>query len=82
MAREPGKLEQGPGAPAGGGPGGLSARQADALGLVRRYYELSEELPSSGWLARRMTISSARARQHLDVLRRRGWLDRARLEKP
>ncbi len=59
----------------------LSERQAAVLALVQAYYGLSHELPSSGWLARRLTISPERARQHLGVLRRRGWLDRSRLEK-
>jgi DNA-binding GntR family transcriptional regulator len=57
----------------------LSERQQQVFDLARRYYGVSDELPSSGWLARRLAISPQRARQHLDILRSRGWLDPRRL---
>lgn len=59
----------------------LSERQRAVFDLTRRYFSLVEELPSSGLVARRLGMSPARARQHLDVLRTRGWLDPGRLRR-
>jgi hypothetical protein len=53
----------------------LSARQQTVVTLVTQYYAVAQELPSCGWLARRLSISRQRAYTHMETLRRRGWLD-------
>jgi hypothetical protein len=45
----------------------LTARQAEAAVLVRSYVEFAGELPSSGWLARRLNVSRQRAYQFLEL---------------
>jgi DNA-binding FadR family transcriptional regulator len=56
----------------------LSDRQQLALELVHQYVAVAHELPSSGWLARRLSISRKRAWEHLESLRVKRWLDRSR----
>jgi DNA-binding CsgD family transcriptional regulator len=57
-------------------PQELTARQREVAELVQRYHAAAQELPSCGWLARRLSISRERARQHMDALRAKRWLDR------
>jgi len=52
----------------------LSDRQREVVALVTRYVSVAREFPSSGWLSRRLNISPARARQHIDALRRKNSL--------
>ncbi len=54
----------------------LSARQQEVVTLVQRYVEAAHEMPSSGWLSRRLNVSPTRAKQHLATLRRKGWFER------
>jgi DNA-binding CsgD family transcriptional regulator len=67
MAREP--LKDLP-------PGALTPRQKEVARLVTDYYSVAGELPSAGWLARRLDISRQRALVHVETLRRKRWLDR------
>ncbi len=50
-------------------------RQQTVVALVTRYYEAADELPSSGWLARKLSISRQTAYRHLETARERGWLN-------
>lgn len=59
-------------------PPRLTDRQHEVVSLIAAYLAVAHEMPSAGWLARRLAISRQRAQQHLDVLRTRGWLDRSR----
>lgn len=55
----------------------LTDRQQAVFVLVEQYYAVAHEMPSSGWISRRMAISRKRAWQHLQALRDKGrWLDR------
>jgi len=49
----------------------LSDRQRQVVELVRDYAAAAGELPSSGWLARRLQISRQTAYDHLRRLARR-----------
>lgn len=51
----------------------LTERQQQVAVLVQRYKDAAEEMPSSGWISRRMNISTRRAKDHLEALRRKGW---------
>jgi DNA-binding CsgD family transcriptional regulator len=48
---------------------GFTDRQETAVAWVERYYEVAMELPSTGWLARRMSISRKRAWEHMAAIR-------------
>ncbi len=50
-------------------PSSLTTRQQDAAELVSSYMSVAREMPSSGWLARRMNISRQRAHRYLEVVR-------------
>lgn len=50
-------------------PETLTQRQREVASLVRDYVAVARELPSAGWLSRRMNISRERARQHIESLR-------------
>ena len=54
----------------------LTNRQRAVLLLVTQYRAVALEMPSAGWVARRLSISRQRAYTHIDQLRRRGWLTR------
>lgn len=54
----------------------MSDRQRAVVALVRNYRRVAEEMPSAGWLARRLGVSRQRARHHLETIRARGWLDK------
>jgi hypothetical protein len=47
----------------------LTERQRAVDQLVRAYVEVAHEMPSAGWLSRRLKISRERARQHLQAIR-------------
>jgi len=51
----------------------LTDRQRSVLRLVEEFAAVAGELPSAGYLARRLSISRRRAWTHLDNLRRKGW---------
>ena len=55
-------------------PAALTDRQQQVLVLVRQYQAVACELPSTGWLSRRLNISRQRALDHIGALRRKGWL--------
>jgi DNA-binding CsgD family transcriptional regulator len=52
----------------------LTARQRQVYELVSDYYRVAHEMPSMGWVSRRLQISRERARQHVEQLRNRGCL--------
>ena len=62
-------------------PDDLTNRQREVADLVARYVAVAHEMPSAGWLSRRMSISRERARQHLEAIRDKGWLTRREREK-
>lgn len=47
----------------------MTERQREAFALLRQYYALSNELPSTGWLSRRLNISRQRAHAIMESLR-------------
>lgn len=47
----------------------LTDRQRDVASLVQQYIAVAHEMPSAGWLSRRLNISRERARQHLEAIR-------------
>lgn len=49
----------------------LTTRQEEAARLVTEYLAAAKELPSTGWLSRRMAISRQRAHHYLAVVRER-----------
>jgi hypothetical protein len=51
--------------------GELTDRQREVLRLVQLYRAATQELPSAGWLSRRLRISRQRARDHLVTLRQK-----------
>lgn len=55
-------------------PAALTDRQQEVLTLVQRYQSVAHELPSAGWLSRRLNISRQKALFHVEALRRKGWL--------
>lgn len=58
----------------GTNPESLTARQTQALTLVREYYRVAQEPPSYGWLARRLGVSRQTAVEYVETLRRKRWL--------
>jgi hypothetical protein len=50
-------------------------RQHTVVTLVTRYYAAADEYPTSGWLARKLSISRQTAYRHLQTMRSRGWLE-------
>jgi biotin operon repressor len=56
-------------------PVALTDRQQTVLALVTSYYEVAREMPSSGWISRRLSISRKRAWEHVQALRGKHWLD-------
>lgn len=57
----------------------LTDRQQAVLVLVEQYYAAAHEMPSAGWLSRRLLISRKRAWQHVQALRDKGrWIDARR----
>lgn len=59
-------------------PNHLTVRQQEVADCVQRYVEAAHELPSAGWISRRLNISRERARQHMEALRDKGWFDKQR----
>jgi hypothetical protein len=57
-------------------PEELSPRQREAFTLIEAYYRVAREAPSYGWLGRQLGVSRQTAAEYIDVLRRKGWLDR------
>lgn len=57
-------------------PEELTDRQRQALTLVEAYYQVAQEAPSYGWLARRLGVSRQTAVEYISALRRKGWLGR------
>ncbi len=55
-------------------PAALTDRQRQVVELVTAYVTVAQELPSSGWLARRLQISRQTAHHHVATLRARGFL--------
>ena len=49
-------------------PGEITSRQREVLVLVRQYYAAAHELPSAGWLSRRLKISRATAHEHMAIV--------------
>ena len=54
----------------------LTPRQAEAVQLVERYYQAAGEMPSYGWLARRIAISRTSAYHLMARVRQRRKPDR------
>lgn len=54
-------------------PTPLTVRQQEVADCVKRYVDAAHELPSTGWISRRLNISRERARQHMEALRDKGW---------
>lgn len=54
----------------------LTARESEVAVLVSSYYTVARELPSAGWLARRLSISRKNAREHVVALRRKNWFQK------
>lgn len=52
-------------------PSDLTDRQREVLSLVRDYYHVARELPSAGWIARRLSISRATAHAHMEIVRQK-----------
>lgn len=52
----------------------LTERQAQVLDEITRYYRVSGEGPSLGYLARRIATGRHGVRCHLEALARKGWL--------
>lgn len=52
-------------------PGQLTDRQRQVVELVNAYVAVAHEPPSAGWIARRLSISRERARQHLEAIRQK-----------
>lgn len=50
-------------------PDELTDRQRDVATLVDQFLAVAHEMPSAGWLSRRLKISRERARQHLEAIR-------------
>jgi len=47
----------------------ITSRQLEVLTLVREYYAVAKELPSAGYLSRRLKISRQRAHAIMERLR-------------
>lgn len=47
----------------------ITARQREVLQLVQAYYAVALELPSTGWISRRLNISRQRAHALMERLR-------------
>jgi len=52
----------------------LTARQRDVLAIIVKFYEATAEPPSVLYVARRLSLSRAAVREHLEALYRKGWL--------
>lgn len=50
-------------------PDQLTDRQQTVSDLVEAYVAIAHEMPSAGWLSRRLDISRQRAQQHLEAIR-------------
>ena len=53
---------------------GLTCRQAQVLDAAAAYYAATGEPCSVSYLARRLALSRATVREHLEALARKGWL--------
>lgn len=60
--------------PAEHGTAPLSPRQAEVLRVIAHFYDATGEPPSALYVARRLTLSRAAVREHLQALCRKGWL--------
>jgi hypothetical protein len=47
----------------------LTDRERDVVRLVNAYVSVAQELPSAGWLSRRLAISRERARELMQSVR-------------
>lgn len=52
----------------------LTDRQAEILTEIRKYYEVTGEGCSAGYLSRRFHLTREGIRSHLAALSRKGWL--------
>lgn len=52
----------------------LTDRQQEVFRLVTDYYAVAHELPSTGWISRRLHISRQRAQVLLETLRSKHFL--------
>lgn len=52
----------------------LTNRQQQVFVLVHDYYSVAHEMPSTGWISRRLNISRQRAAVLLDTLRTKQFL--------
>lgn len=52
----------------------LAPRQRDVLTVIVRFYEATGEPPSVLYVARRLSLSRAAVREHIEALHRKGWL--------
>jgi len=57
---------------------GLTTRQREVATLIDRYVQAAGEMPSAGWLSRRLEVSRQTAHEHVQVLRRKQWFGRYR----
>lgn len=53
-------------------PPALTIRQRQAAALVENYVAVAQEMPSAGWLGRRLSISRQRARELMTSIERKG----------
>lgn len=65
-----------------GAPPPPTPREASVLALVRAYTESTGEPCSSGYIARRLGIKRQTAYEHIQSLRRKGWLEGSRVAHP
>lgn len=52
----------------------LTKRQRQVLGIIARYTRAANEPPSVLYIARRLQLSRAAVREHIEALHRKGWL--------
>jgi transcriptional regulator of heat shock response len=53
---------------------GLTCRQAQVYDAMAQYYAATGEACSVSYVARRLSLSRATVREHLEALARKGWL--------